>query len=134
MRQLKKYQDIAVYQLLSLSDMYLKIDGEETLVLQSPTGSGKTFMITNYIYEMSKKEEYDLDKEIERLSRKTNININKSEYSFNKRIKELDNEMKKIMDDKVKLFDENKVMTEKYLTIENDTSTIDRYREKLKKI
>lgn len=60
MKQLKKYQDIAVYQLLSLSDMYLKIDGEETLVLQSPTGSGKTFMITNYIYEMSKKEEYDL--------------------------------------------------------------------------
>lgn len=60
MKQLKKYQDIAVYQLLSLSDMYLKIDGEETLVLQAPTGSGKTFMITNYIYEMSKKEEYDL--------------------------------------------------------------------------
>ena len=60
MKQLKKYQDLAVYQLLSLSDMYLKIDGEETLVLQSPTGSGKTFMITNYIYEMSKKEEYDL--------------------------------------------------------------------------
>ncbi len=60
MKQLKKYQDVAVYQLLSLSDMYLKIDGEETLVLQSPTGSGKTFMMTNYIYEMSKKEEYDL--------------------------------------------------------------------------
>lgn len=60
MKQLKKYQDVAVYQLLSLSDMYLKIPGEETLVLQSPTGSGKTFMITNYIYEMSKKEEYDL--------------------------------------------------------------------------
>lgn len=60
MKQLKKYQDIAVYQLLSLSDTYLKIDGEKTLVLQSPTGSGKTFMITNYIYEMSKKEEYDL--------------------------------------------------------------------------
>ena len=60
MKQLKKYQDVAVYQLLSLSDMYLKIDGEETLVLQSPTGSGKTFMMTNYIYEMSKKEEYNL--------------------------------------------------------------------------
>ena len=57
MKQLKKYQDIAVYQLLNFSDMYLKIDGEETLVLQSPTGSGKTFMITNYIYEMSKKED-----------------------------------------------------------------------------
>lgn len=60
MKQLKQYQDVAVYQLLSLSDMYLKIPGEETLVLQSPTGSGKTFMITNYLYEMSKKEEYDL--------------------------------------------------------------------------
>lgn len=60
MKQLKKYQDVAVYQLISLTDMYLKIPGEETLVLQSPTGSGKTFMITNYLYEMSKKEEYDL--------------------------------------------------------------------------
>ena len=56
MKQLKQYQDLAVYQLLSLSDMYLKIPGEETLVLQSPTGSGKTFMITNYLYEMSKKK------------------------------------------------------------------------------
>lgn len=60
MKLLKKYQDVAVYQLLNLSDMYLNIPGEETLVLQSPTGSGKTFMITNYIYEMSKKEQYDL--------------------------------------------------------------------------
>lgn len=60
MKQLKQYQDVAVYQLLRLSDMYLKIPGVETLVLQSPTGSGKTFMITNYLYEMSKKEDYDL--------------------------------------------------------------------------
>ena len=60
MKQLKKYQDVAVYQLINLSEMYLNIPGEETLVLQSPTGSGKTFMITNYIYEMSKKEEFDL--------------------------------------------------------------------------
>lgn len=60
MKQLKKYQDVAIFQLLQLSDMYLNIPGEETIVLQSPTGSGKTFMITNYIYEMSKKENNDL--------------------------------------------------------------------------
>lgn len=60
MKQLKKYQDVAVYQLLELSNMYLNIPGEETIVLQSPTGSGKTFMITNYLYEMSKNENFDL--------------------------------------------------------------------------
>ena len=60
MKQLKKYQDIAVYQLLNLSNIYLNVPGNETIVLQSPTGSGKTFMMTNYIYEMSKNENYDL--------------------------------------------------------------------------
>ena len=83
---------------------------------------------------MAEKQEYDLEKEVERLSRQTKININQSEYSFNKRLKRLDKDIDKIMDDKVKLFDENKGLTESYLTIENDTSTIDRYREKLKKI
>ena len=83
---------------------------------------------------MTKKEEYDLEKEVERLSRQSNININKFEYSYNKRIKKLDEDIEKIMEDKVSLFDENKKFTEDYLTIENDTSTIDRYREKLKKI
>ena len=83
---------------------------------------------------MVEKEEYDLDEEVKRLSRRTNVNITQSEYSFNKRLKNLDNDIEKIVDDKIKLFDENKGFTEDYLTIENDTSTIDRYREKLKKI
>ena len=83
---------------------------------------------------MVEKEEYDLDEEVKRLSRRTNVNITQSEYSFNKRLKNLDNDIEKIVDDKLKLFDENKGFTEDYLTIENDTSTIDRYREKLKKI
>lgn len=83
---------------------------------------------------MAEKEEYDLEKEVERLSRKSNININQAEYSFNKRLKQLDADIDKIMDDKVKLFEENKKLTNDYLTMENDTSTIDRYREKLKKI
>lgn len=83
---------------------------------------------------MAKKEEYDLEKEIERLSRKTKINMDKSEYSFNKRLKKLENEIDDLMNEKVKLFDENKVLAENYLTIENDTSAIERYREKLKRI
>ena len=94
---------------------------------------------------MAKKEEYNLEEEVERLSRQSKINMNKSEYSFNKRLKRLDEDIEKIMDDKVKLFDEimddkvklfdeNKKLTEDYLTMENDTSTIDRYREKLRKI
>ena len=83
---------------------------------------------------MAKKEEYDLENEVERLSRQSNINIKKSDYSFTKRLKRLDEDIEKIMDDKVKLFDENKRLTEDYLTMENDTPTIDRYREKLRKI
>ena len=83
---------------------------------------------------MAKKEEYNLEEEVERLSRQSKINMNKSEYSFNKHLKRLDEDIEKIMDDKVNLFNENKKLTEDYLTMENDTSTIDRYREKLRKI
>lgn len=83
---------------------------------------------------MSKYEEFDMDDEIKRISRKTNINVKKSEFSFENRIKKLDNEIDKIMDKKIKEFDDNKKLTSDYLTTDYTQDTINRYREKLKRI
>lgn len=80
------------------------------------------------------KEKFDLDKEIEKIARKSNINMRKSEYSFENQIRRLDKDIDKIMDEKIKIFDENKELTSDYLNIEYKQDTIDRYREKLKKI
>lgn len=80
------------------------------------------------------KEELDIDKEIEKISRKSNINLRNSEYSFENRIKRLDKDIDKVINDKLKSFDENKELTSDYLSIDYKQDTIDRYREKLKKI
>lgn len=80
------------------------------------------------------KEEIDFDEEIEKLSRKTNINIRKSEYAFEKQIKRLDNDIDKIADQKIKDFEEYKESLGDYLATDYSSSSIDRYREKLKKI
>ncbi|WP_407416011.1 hypothetical protein [Methanobrevibacter sp.] len=80
------------------------------------------------------KENFDLDEEIEKLARKSNINMRKSEYSFENQIKRLDKDIDKIIDEKIKVFDENKELTSDYLGIEYKQDTIGRYREKLKKI
>ena len=82
---------------------------------------------------MSKKE-FDLDEEVERLARKTNVNLRKTEYSFDNRIKKLDDDIDKIFNKKIKDFDENKELASQYLSIDYKQDTIDRYREKLKKI
>ncbi len=83
---------------------------------------------------MSKKEEFDVDKELERISRKSHIGMRKSEYSFENQIRKLDEEIDKVMNDKLKEFDDNKKLTSNYLSIDYSESTISRYREKLKKI
>lgn len=83
---------------------------------------------------MSKKDEFDLDKEVKRLSRKSNIEIQKTEYAYTNQLKKLDKEIDKAINNKIKLFDENKKSTQDYLSIEFKHDTIERYREKLKKI
>ena len=83
---------------------------------------------------MPKKEEFDVDKELEKISRKSNLDIRKSEYSFENQIRKLDKEIYKIIDIKIKDFDDNKKLTSDYLSIDYSESTINRYREKLKKI
>ena len=84
---------------------------------------------------MAKKEDkINIEKEVEKLSRKTNVNIKKSEYSFSKQIERLGKEVDRVVSEKIKSFDDNKQLTEDYLSIEYKQDTIDRYREKLKKI
>ena len=82
---------------------------------------------------MSKKE-LDLDKDVERLARKSNLNMRKSEYAFEKQLKRLDADIDSLVNDRIKDFDIDKKLTEQYLTIDYSNSTVDRYREKLKKI
>ena len=82
---------------------------------------------------MSKKD-LDFDKEMQRIARKSNINMRKSEYSFENQIKRLDKDIDKIFDRKIKIFDENKELISDYLTIDYKQDTINRYREKLKKM
>lgn len=80
------------------------------------------------------KEEFDIDKEIEKLSRKSEIDIKKSEYAFENRLKKLDKEIDEALDRKVKAFDDSKKLTSDYLNIDYSQDAIERYREKLKKI
>ena len=82
---------------------------------------------------MSKKE-IDFDKEIERLARKSNLNMRNIEYSYENQLKKLDAEIDNVMDKKLKDFDENKELTSQYLCIDYHEDTINRYREKLRKI
>lgn len=79
-------------------------------------------------------KEVDIEKEVERLARKSNINIRKSEYSFEKQLSRLDKEIDKLSDAKLKNFDNNKKATQDYLEFDISHDTVNRYREKLKKI
>ena len=56
---------------------------------------------------MVKKEEFDLDEEVNRLARKSRINMQKTEYSYQNRLKELDKEIDNVVSDKIKSFDDN---------------------------
>ena len=80
------------------------------------------------------KREIDFDEELERIARKSNFNIRKSEYSFENQIKKLDNDIDSIANKKIKEFEKNKELTSEYLSTDYSTDSIDRYREKLKKI
>lgn len=80
------------------------------------------------------KKEIDIDEEIERIARKSNFRIRKTEYSYDKQLSRLDSEIDRVLDDKIKEFDESKQVTQDYLEIEFKHDTVNRYREKLKKI
>ena len=60
MKYLKQYQAVAIDKLIDRTKMFLKESGSETIVFQSPTGSGKTFMMIKYICEIVKEVKEDL--------------------------------------------------------------------------
>lgn len=80
------------------------------------------------------KKDFDLDAEIEKIARKSNINIQKTEFAFENQIRKLDKDIDKSINKKIKSFDKDKELLSDYLTIENKHDTVERYREKLKKI
>lgn len=80
------------------------------------------------------KEDIDIDEEMKKISRKTDLDIQKLEYAFKNRLERLDKDIDKTVKDQIKEFDENKELTSEYLSINYSSSTIDQYREKLKKI
>ena len=81
-----------------------------------------------------KNEEIDIDEEIKRISRKTNVDILKSERTFDNRIKNLEKEIEKASQIQIKDFDKSKELVGKYLSTDFSSSIIDNYRRKLKKI
>ena len=83
---------------------------------------------------MGKKEKFDVDKEIERLSKNTRVNIMKSERGFESRINQLEKDIDKAIRSKEKLFDESKVLKEKHILTDYTDSAIERYKRKLNKI
>ena len=81
-----------------------------------------------------KNDEIDIDEELRKISRRTNINIIKSQKAFDNKIKDLEKEIEKSSKIQVNEFDSNKRLLENYLLTDFRSSTIDNYRRKLKKI
>ena len=65
-------------------------------------------------------KEFDVDEEIEKLSRKTNINMRRTEYAFDNQSRKLEKDIHAIANDKTRKFDENKELSTKYSNIKKD--------------
>lgn len=79
-------------------------------------------------------EDFDMDKEIEKLSRKTEINILKTEMAFENRLKQLEKDIDKTIKSKESIFDDSKGLTSEHITNDYSPDSLDRYRKKLEKI
>lgn len=79
-------------------------------------------------------KDVDIEEEIQRIARKSNLNIRKSEYFYDNQLKKVDEDIENISKRKIKQFDEIKELTDKYLSIDYKDETVERYRRKLKKI
>lgn len=81
-----------------------------------------------------KEKEFDVDKEMERLSKSTRIKIMKSENSFESRLNQLDKDIESAISAKEKLFDETKELTSKHVMTNYTDNALERYRNQLRKI
>lgn len=83
----------------------------------------------------SKKEEkLDMDKEIKRLSQSIDIQIIKSENSYENLFDKLDMDIDKAISKKVKMFDESKDLTSRHIMTNYTDNALERYKRKLNKI
>lgn len=84
---------------------------------------------------MAKKEKkVDVDEELKRMSKSIDIQIIKSENSFDNRLSKLDEEIDKAISSKVKMFDESKDLTSKHIMTNYTDNALERYKRKLNKI
>lgn len=83
---------------------------------------------------MSKKEEFDVDEELKKISRKTNVAAIKSHRSFENQIKKLDVEIDNVINNKLRQFDVDLKLRSDYLSIDYSDPTVKKIREKLKRI
>ena len=83
---------------------------------------------------MSKKEEFDVDEELIKISRKTNVAAIKSQRSFENQIKKLDVEIDNVINNKLRQFDVDLKLRSDYLSIDYSDPTVKKIREKLKRI
>jgi hypothetical protein len=80
------------------------------------------------------KDKFDLDEEVKKLSRKTDIDVKRTEYAFENQIRKLDKDIDNIVKEKIRDFDDNKKLTSEYLNIDYSSDTVDGYRKRLKNI
>ncbi len=83
---------------------------------------------------MSKTEEFDVDEELKKISRKTNVAAIKSQRSFENQIKKLDVEIDNVINNKLRQFDVDLKLRSDYLSIDYSDPTVKKIREKLKRI
>ncbi len=84
---------------------------------------------------MAKKEKkVDVDEELKIMSKSIDIQIIKSENSFDNRLSKLDEEIDKAISSKVKMFDESKDLTSKHIMTNYTDNALERYKRKLNKI
>ena len=83
---------------------------------------------------MSKKEEFDVDEELKKISRKTNVAAIKSQRSFENQIKKLDVEIDNVINNKLRQFDVDLKLRSDYLSIDYSDPTVKKIREKLKRM
>ena len=80
------------------------------------------------------KKDIDFDEELDRIARKSNVKLRKTQYLYDRQFKKLDQEIDNVLDKKIKAFLDVVELRKEYVDIDIDTSFVDRYREKLKKI
>ncbi len=76
----------------------------------------------------------EIDKKVNRLSRKTNLAVKRKEISFENQMKKLDIQIQNITKQKIRDFNKQKDLYYDYWTINKSDPSIKRYMKKLNKL